>query len=164
MQMSEKDMFLKTCEQELQITLKALRAYPADRLEYRPHEKSRTGGDLAWIFTAEQAIVDMTLKGKIEFGGQSPQRPKTMNDILSAYEKIYNANLQKIKAMSEADFNSPIDWPIGPGKMMTMRKADVLWITVMDAVHHRGQLSVYIRLAGGKVPALYGPSADETWS
>ena len=163
MSMSEKDMFLQTCERELALNLKALRAYPPDRLDYRPHEKNRTARELAWIFAAEQGVVDMTMKGKIDFSGQAPPPPKTMNEILTAYEQMYKANLGKIKAMSEADYNSPIDWPTGPGKMMSMRKADVLWITVMDAVHHRGQMTVYIRLAGGKVPALYGPSADEPW-
>ena len=103
------------------------------------------------------------MKGKIEFGTQTAQPPKMMNEIMATYEQTYKTNLQKIKAMPEADYNSPIDWPAGPGKMMSMRKADVLWITVMDAVHHRGQMTVYIRLAGGKVPALYGPSADEPW-
>jgi uncharacterized damage-inducible protein DinB len=44
-----------------------------------------------------------------------------------------------------------------------MRTADVLWTGVMDTVHHRGQFSVYLRMAGGKVPSIYGPSADEPW-
>lgn len=163
MSMSEKEMFIQTCMQEFAITQKVLKAYPADRLDYRPHEKSRTARDLAWIFAGEQGVVDMTLKGKIDFSGPMPPAPQTLNEIISGYEQVFKANLEKVKAMSEADYNSPIDWPAGPGKMMSMRKADVLWITVMDAVHHRGQLSVYIRLAGGKVPAMYGPSADEPW-
>jgi uncharacterized damage-inducible protein DinB len=41
--------------------------------------------------------------------------------------------------------------------------SDILWIMLMDSIHHRGQLSVYVRMAGGKVPSIYGPSADEPW-
>ena len=65
--------------------------------------------------------------------------------------------------MTEADFNSPIKWMVGPGQMADMRKADVMWFMMQDHVHHRGQFSVYLRLAGGKVPSIYGPSADENW-
>jgi uncharacterized damage-inducible protein DinB len=161
--MTEKEMFLQTWGQEFQTTVKVLKAYPQDRLDYRPHEKSRTARELAWIFTGEQAMVDMTLKGKIDFSGLEPPAPKTMGEILTAYENVTKANMQKVKAMSEDDFNSMISFPVAPGKMMDLRKADVLWMTVMDAVHHRGQMSVYIRLAGGKIPSIYGPTADEPW-
>ena len=64
---------------------------------------------------------------------------------------------------SDADFNKTIKFMVGPGKMADLRTADVLWTGVMDAVHHRGQFSVYLRMAGGKVPSIYGPSADEPW-
>ena len=159
--MSEKEMFLQTWEHEYPITVKVLKAYPADRLDYRPHEKNRSGRELAWIFVGEQGVVDMAVKGKIDFTAPGPPPPNTMAEILAAYENITKANMQKVKAMSDADYNSQITWPVGAGKTVNMRKADVLWITVMDAVHHRGQMSVYIRLAGGKVPSIYGPSADE---
>ena len=162
--MTEKEMFLQTWQQEFQTTMKVLKAYPSNRLDYRPHEKSRSARELAWIFAGEQGIVDMAVKGKIDFSGPEPPAPKTMEEILSAYQKATQANMGKVKAMSEADYNSMIAFPAGPGKMMDMRKADVLWITVMDAVHHRGQMSVYIRLAGGKVPSIYGPTADEPWT
>jgi uncharacterized damage-inducible protein DinB len=53
--------------------------------------------------------------------------------------------------------------PVGPGKMGDLRKVDVLWSTLQDQIHHRGQFSVYLRMAGGKVPSIYGPTADESW-
>ncbi|MBS4028529.1 MAG: DinB family protein [Ignavibacteriales bacterium] len=160
--MTEKDMFLKTWEMELPITIKVLKAYPADRLDYKPHEKNRTARDLAWIFVGEQSMIDMALKGKLEFG-PTPPAPKTMDEIIAALDQVTKANMAKVKAMSEENFNSMIEFPVGPGKVAPMRKADIFWLTIMDAVHHRGQMSVYIRLAGGKVPAMYGPSADENW-
>ena len=51
----------------------------------------------------------------------------------------------------------------GPKQMGDLRKIDVLWWLLMDSVHHRGQMSVYLRLADAKVPSIYGPSADESW-
>lgn len=52
---------------------------------------------------------------------------------------------------------------VAPKKMADLRKMDVLWMTVMDMVHHRGQFSVYLRLVSAKVPSIYGPTADEPW-
>jgi uncharacterized damage-inducible protein DinB len=57
-----------------------------------------------------------------------------------------------------------MQFPVGPKKMGDMRRIDVLWSSLMDQVHHRGQLSVYLRLVGAKVPSIYGPTADEPWS
>ena len=51
----------------------------------------------------------------------------------------------------------------GPKQMGDVPRSQIGWLTVMDMVHHRGQFSVYLRVAGGKVPSIYGPSADEPW-
>jgi uncharacterized damage-inducible protein DinB len=163
MQMTEKDMYLQTWEQEYNTTAKVLKAYPADKLDMKPAEKSKSARDLAFTFVGEQGIVDMVMKGKIDFSGGMPSAPNTMAEILGAYEMITKANMAKVKAMSEADYNSPITWFVGPKQPAEVRKADVLWITLMDMVHHRGQFSVYLRLVGAKVPSIYGPTADEPW-
>lgn len=52
---------------------------------------------------------------------------------------------------------------VAPKQMGDVRIMDIFWMMVMDMVHHRGQFSVYLRMAGGKVPSIYGPSADEPW-
>jgi uncharacterized damage-inducible protein DinB len=160
---SEKDQFIQTWEREFQTTMKVLKAYPEDQLDLKPAEKSRTARDLVWTFVGEQAVADMAMKGKIDFSAGAPPAPKTMKEILGAYETMTKQNMEKVKNLSEDDYNSPIAFPAGPGKMMNIRKADVLWTTLMDMIHHRGQLSVYLRIAGGKVPSIYGPTADEPW-
>jgi len=159
---SEKEMYLQGWEREAQTTVKVLKAFPPDKLDFKPHEKSRSARDLAWTFVGEEAMVEMIVKGKIDFGG-SPQAPATMAEILSAYEATHKGMVEKVKSMSEADYNSTIQFPVGPKQMGDFRKADVLWMMMMDAIHHRGQFSVYLRMAGGKVPSIYGPSADEPW-
>ncbi|MGH7496293.1 MAG: DinB family protein [bacterium] len=161
--MAEKDMFLQGWEREFQITMKVLKAFPPDKLEFKPHERSRTARDLAWVFVGDEAVVDMVAKGKIDFSGDMPKPPATWSEILVAYEKTHKGMVPKIKNMPEADYNSIIQFPIGPNQMSEFRKADVLWLLMMDAVHHRGQFSIYLRMAGGKVPSIYGPSADEPW-
>ncbi len=163
MQMSEKDMFLQTWEREFKTTLNVLKAYPHDKLDMKPSEKSKSARDLAFVFTGEQGIVDMVLKGKIDFSGPSPSAPKTIQELITSYEQSVAANMSRVKEMSDADYNSMIGWYVAPKTPGQVRKADVLWVTLMDMVHHRGQMSVYLRLAGAKVPSIYGPTADEPW-
>ncbi len=161
--MSEKDMYLQSWDREFQITMKVLKAYPADKMDFKPHERSRSAQELAWVFVQEEAIVDMIIKGQIDFSGGGPKPPATMQEVLSAFEKSHKEMVGKVQKLSEADYNSMIKFPISPKEMGNFRKADVLWMMMMDQIHHRGQFSVYIRLAGGKVPSIYGPSADEPW-
>ena len=163
MPMSEKDQWLQVRQMELPITLRVLKAFPADKLDYRPHPKSRSAKELAWVFVQEEGVLGMMIKGKVDFGAPSPPAPNSLAEILATYEKVFKQNNDVVKGLSDSDLNASVDFPVGPGKMMAFRRMEAFWIPVMDAVHHRGQMSVYIRPAGGKVPSIYGPTADETW-
>lgn len=161
--MTEKDMFLQTLGREVQITLKVLKAYPSDKSEYRPHEKSRSAQELCWNFVIEQGFANAALDGKIDFSQPMSPAPQTLAEVIPAYENSSRGLIDRVSKTAEADLNKTLAFPVGPGKMGDVRRMDVLWMTLMDMVHHRGQLSVYIRLAGGKVPSIYGPTADEPW-
>jgi uncharacterized damage-inducible protein DinB len=161
--MTEKDMFLQTFGRECQTTLKLLKAYPAAKGDYKPHERSRTAKELAWTFVMEQGMVDMALKGKIDFSQPMPKPPGNLSEVITAFEHASRETTNKVSNASEDTLGRTVQFPIGPGKMGDFRAMDVLWTALMDQVHHRGQLSVYTRLAGAKVPSIYGPSADEPW-
>jgi len=163
MPLSEKDMFLTGLEREVHTTLKVLKSYPNEKLDWRPHEKSRSARDLAWVFASEMGIIGMAIDGKIDFSQPFPKAPSSMKEIVAGLENNFKTISERVRKMSDADFNSSIKFPVGPGKMGEFRKADVMWFTTMDHVHHRGQFSVYLRMAGAKVPSIYGPSADEPW-
>jgi len=160
--MSEKEMFLQGRDREFQTTLKVLKAYPADKLDFKPHERSRSARELAWVFVEEESFVGMAVNGQIEFK-EGPKPPATLQEILPAFEKTHKELTGKVKGLSEKDYNSMMKFPVGPNQMGDFRRADVLWMIMMDQVHHRGQFSVYVRMAGGKVPSIYGPTADEPW-
>jgi uncharacterized damage-inducible protein DinB len=160
---TEKDMFLQSFERECQTTLKLLRGYPADKADFKPHPKSRSAKELAWTFVMEQGVVDMAFKGKIDFSGPMPSPPATFGEAVAAFENAYRATSSKAAKASEEELAKIVQFPIGPGKMGDFRCMDVLWMTLQDQIHHRGQFSVYLRMAGAKVPSIYGPSADETW-
>lgn len=155
--MSEKDMFIKTREAELPITLRVLRAYPADKLDWRPHEKSKTAAELVTTFIMEEQIVKMNVTtGVIDFAKMEMPNETTLEDMVNRYEQDFKANNELVKNLSDQAWQEQISWGGRP-----MARSQALWIPVMDAVHHRGQMSVYIRMAGGLVPSIYGPSADD---
>lgn len=161
--MTEKEMFLQTWEREFQTTLKILKALPHEKAELKPAEKSKSAKDLAWTFVGEEGvIIDGVCKGKIDFMSMPPP-PATFQEVITMYENSHKGNVDRLKGLTDTEWNSPIPWMLGPKQPGQVRRADVLWTAVMDNVHHRGQFSVYLRIAGAKVPSIYGPTADEPW-
>ena len=79
-------------------------------------------------------------------------------DRVNHCEKIQGGSTQ-----TGRELNKTVKFFVAPKQMGDLRKMDVLWYMLMDSVHHRGQFSVYLRMADGKVPSIYGPSADEPW-
>jgi hypothetical protein len=161
--MTEKEMFMNNWQREFGTTLKILKQMPADKGNFKPSaEKLKSAKDLATVFVQELGIVDMVVKGKIDFSG-GPPAFGTLGDVIKAFEGKQKEMVGKVQGMSEADWNSKITAPVGPKQMADVRRADMLWLMLNDSIHHRGQFSVYLRLAGAKVPSIYGPSGDEPW-
>ena len=108
-------------------------------------------------------MIPGIIAGNIDFT-KTPTTPANIKDILSLYEKTHKDMTQKIKSTPDTEWDKKMKFMVGPNKFMDIRKMDILWMLMMDQIHHRGQLTVYIRLAGGKIPSVYGPTADETWN
>jgi len=89
--------------------------------------------------------------------------PDTFPEVIATFEKTSKAFMERIKRTPDADLNKTVKFFVAPKQMGDLRKMDVLWFMLMDCVHHRGQFSVYLRMADGKVPSIYGPSGDEPW-
>ena len=161
---SEKDAFLGAFEREAATTLKVLQAYPPAQSEFRPHERSKTARELAWMFVMElQGLAKGALDGKIEMT-KIPDPPADFAQIVDTFERTSRQTATRLREMSEDDMNGSMSFMTGPKQTGDVRRFDVLWISLMDSIHHRGQFSVYLRMAGGKVPTIYGPSADEPWN
>lgn len=160
--MTEKEQFLGTLEREIPTTMRVLKAYPGAKADMKPHGKCKSARELAWTFVTEQQASEQALDGGIEFG-KMPKAPATMAEVISTYEKSSKAFMERIKQTPDAELNKTVKFFVAPKQMGDLRKMDVLWFMLMDQVHHRGQFSVYLRMADGKVPSIYGPSADEPW-
>ena len=161
--MTEKEQFFGALERELPTTMRVLKAYPAAKGDLKPHGRCKSAKDLAWIFVTEQKASEQALDGGIEFGKMA-KAPDTMSEVISAYERSSKAFVERIRKTPDAELNKTVKFFVAPKQMGDLRKMDVLWFMLMDSVHHRGQFSVYLRMADAKVPSIYGPSADEPWS
>ena len=160
--MTEKEQFLGALEREIPTTLRVLKAYPAAKADLKPHAKCKSAKELAWMFVTEQKASEQALDGGIEFGNM-PKGPDTLGEVIRTYEQSSKAFMERVRKTPEAELNKTVKFFVAPKQMGDVRKMDVLWNMLMDGVHHRGQLSVYLRMADGKVPSIYGPSADEPW-
>ena len=165
--MSAKDAFLRTYDEEHARTMKLLRAYPTDKLELKPAPILKTARELAWVFVAERGLAthlwnDAFAKG-VPSGGSPPAAPKNWNEILSALEKAHKDFSAMVRKASDDDLQKKIHFFVGPKKMGEMTRIEMLWFVLHDEIHHRGQFSIYTRMAGAKMPSIYGPTADEQW-
>ena len=163
-QKSPKQQFIDSYHREVQTTLRVLRALPANEVELRPHAKAKTARELAWIFVVEQSMLAAALKGPLPLGQGFPPAPNNYNDIVSQFEQSSTALEKSFENLSDADLNRTVDFFAGPGKMAPYPILELAQFMLCDQIHHRGQLSVYVRMAGGKVPSIYGPSLDEPWT
>jgi len=160
--MTEKEQFLSTMAREVPTTMRVLKAYPTGKGDLKPHAKSKSARELAWTFVTEMKASEEALDGAVQFG-KMPPAPAGMQEVISTYEKSAATLVERLKKMSDAELNTTVKFFTAPKQMGDVRKMDVLWFMMMDCVHHRGQMSVYLRMADGKVPSIYGPSADEPW-
>jgi uncharacterized damage-inducible protein DinB len=163
--MSLAQAMLAEFEQEAKTTRKFLERMPGDKLSWKPHEKSNCVGDLALhIATAPKGVLQLSMQDEAPLPDFSKGFPKadSVEQILAAHDEtvaFVRAELPKID-----DARMAKTWSgMKDGKAaVTMPRAGFLrFIMLNHWVHHRGQLGVYLRLLGARVPSSYGPSGDE---
>ena len=152
--MDEKSLFTNFWTNESETTRKVLARIP-EGSDYRPDPKSRTAQEIAWqIFCEEKMIIEALETGKA--GWSPPSMPATMKSVLEAYEKQSAGMAQRWKAVPAARWDGALEFfgserPASP----------MAWSFLFDIVHHRGQITTYLRPMGSTVPQVYGPSGDE---
>ena len=150
--MDEKALFTKFWRNESKTTRKVFERIP-DGSTYVPDPKSRPAKEIAWqIVCEEKMIIEALETGKVEWA--PAPAPATMKEIVEVYER------QNVPLRFE---ELPLDrWTGTLSFFGSDRKAsDMAWSFLFDIVHHRGQITTYLRAMGSTVPQIYGPSADE---
>jgi len=154
--------FIALYQREHAVTRNVLHAFPADKQDFKPHERSNSAHQLAWTFVVEEMMMLKALANEAVLGGGYPPAPETWAEVLDAFDAVGAKVLAAAQAASEPSLN-PVTFFIAPKKTGDYPAVTFIWFMLSDQIHHRGQLSVYNRMAGGKVPSIYGPSADEPW-
>ena len=152
--MDEKALFTEFWTNESRTTRTVLARIP-EGSDYRPDPKSRTAQEIAWqIHCEERMIIEAVESGTAAWA--PPPMPSTMKDVLEAYDALSGELPKRWTALPEARWNGMLDF------FGTKRPAKAMaWSFLFDIVHHRGQISTYLRPMGSTVPQIYGPSHDE---
>jgi uncharacterized damage-inducible protein DinB len=152
--LDEKSLFTQFWLDESKTTRNVLARIP-EGSDYRPDPKSRTAREIAWqIVCEEKMIIDALETGTAEWA--PPPMPDTMKQVLEAYEKQSAGMPGRWRALAEERWQGALDF------FGTQRPASPMaWSFLFDIVHHRGQITTYLRPMGSTVPQIYGPSADE---
>lgn len=166
--MSISEVFLAEWDQEVAATRRLLERVPTDKLDWKPHEKSYTLRQLAGHLAQLHGWTGITLKVD-EFdvnppeGGDYPKPSlESTDDILELFEQSSTEGREVLAATSDETFGETWTFKNGGETVFAAPKAGVLRRFVMNhVVHHRGQLTVYLRLLEVPLPQTFGPSADE---
>jgi uncharacterized damage-inducible protein DinB len=157
--MTLREFYLQRQQAELPVFLRVLKALPKDQLSYKPHDRSPSAEQVVWTLTNElNACLDAVVHNKAEWKGL-PAPP--LDEMLEMFESRSNELANRVAKMDETAWNRTAQFYFNGKVVSEQPVGSFLWFILFDAIHHRGQLSAYLRPMGGKVPAIYGPSADE---
>ncbi len=161
--MSVTAAFLQEFEQEAKTTRRVLERVPTDKLAWKPHPKSMSLGELALHVAGSPAVIaGWCTQAETNFTGEKPPTPATTDEILNAHDCGVKTVRDSLTGIGDAGLSAMWTAKAGGATLMAMPKQAVVRALVLNHwIHHRGQLSVYLRLIDVSVPSIYGPSADE---
>ena len=165
-QSTAKQTFLAAYDREHATTVKVLRAYPLDQLDLRPHPKLKTARELAWVFALERWLATRVFQDALAKGERQPPppAPPSWDEVLDALERAHQEFRAVVSRTNLAELQKTSKFYVAPKTIGDVGRLDFFWFLLHDQIHHRGQFSVYLRMANGRVPSIYGASADEPWT
>jgi uncharacterized damage-inducible protein DinB len=164
--MAIKDALLPEFDHEMGTTRRVLERVPEGEFAWKPHEKSFSLGQLAGHVANIPTWVEHILRNSVfdvsTVGDTRPRLPESLASILSDFDKNVKAARAGIAATGDSEMLAPWTFQNAGQVIFTMPRAATLRSFIMNhLIHHRGQLTVYLRLKNVPVPSVYGPTADE---
>lgn len=162
--MGLKEALLIEVERETEHSRKMISRIENAHLAFKPHEKSMSMGTLAThIIELHSWVAQILAKDELDFhNGYIPFKPAAADELLERLNEGYANNMARLKEANDSDWEQTWSLKAGAHTIATMpKKAAIRYIVQNHLIHHRGQLSVYLRLNDIPVPGMYGPSADE---
>jgi len=155
-----RDLMLGDLKREMEVTRKVIEAIPDAKRDYRPDPKARSAWELAWhIVCVEVQFAEEIAEGAFKMEERYKNESKSVRDLAEWYGKNLPRALDKIKAMTAEQLTKVLDFY----GAFQFPAAMYLSFIAKHTIHHRGQLSTYLRPMGSKIPSIYGGSADEPW-
>jgi len=144
-------------QREYQTTLRVLQAYPEDQRHLKPAEKSRSAAELVRTFVIEERVLTSLINnGVADPSLWTIDMPGSMTQSVELWQDTVATNDRLLANLSSEGWERVVNFY---GRQIPLAQA--CWFELFDHIHHRGQFSVYLRLAGARVPSIYGPTADE---
>ncbi len=139
--------------------VRVLKAVPADQPDYRPHPRSTSAGDLVWLLATELGdACELVDRGEVSF---VPKPAPGISESITVYERNAENLEQRLTRLDDSKWDKTARFLVDGNVAWESSLGDMLFGFLFDAIHHRGQLSTYLRPMGAKVPSIYGPSADD---
>ena len=158
--MTNKEFFVKTLEDEQKKFRDVIEALPDEKQSHKVHDKSREAGSLAGQLAVQWAAISNIVTKGNPMEGDFQKGKQSKSEMLATFDENM-AELQKnLSLISDNRWENDMAKMDFPGGAWEDKKYNMAWGFLFDAIHHRGQLSTFLRAMGEKVPSIYGPTAD----
>jgi len=157
---NELETFIDVWESETAKTIKLIESLPREQYDFRPDPEGRSLGELAWHLAEPEAYGPFAIERSGFSREARPagiERPRTVEALAPAFARVHRDAAERLARLTPGDLDRSI--PFFTGQPITVRQ--ILWdFMLLHGVHHRGQLSMMARHAGGQPAALYGPTRE----
>jgi len=158
--MNIREYFVQCFKSEVPKFVRVLKAVPEGGAGYRPHPRSMSAGEIVWLLAGELHDACVLLD-KGEVGWAPNPAPATVLEAVKTYEKNAAALKRRLAKVTDSAWKKKARFLMDGKVAWETSLGDMLWGFLFDGIHHRGQLSTYLRPMGAKVPSIYGPSGDD---
>lgn len=160
--MSIAETLLPEFDQEMATTRRLVERVPTEKGTWKPHEKSFSLGHLAQLLAWMPGwLTNALTKTELSLGGGAGYSTESTETLLALFDKNVREARAALAAAKDADFAVAWSLKVGERVVMTLPRSAIVRQHISHLIHHRGQMSVYLRLIGVPVPSIYGPTADE---
>ena len=161
MDSQEREVLLSVWGQEHERTMSVLESLPEDQYDFRPDPENRSIGEMAWHLAEGEGFITSAVSAGTFDPGNSRlpelKRPRTIAELAPAFDKVHELAVARVRGLTQEQLGASITFPDGSEPPVS----DVLWTNVIfHNIHHRGQLMLLMRQAGGAVPGIYGPNRE----
>ena len=158
------ESFIPEFDQEMASTRKAIERVPTDKGAWKPHPKSFALGHLTQLVASMPGwLTNMATQTELNLANSPGYSFESTESLVTRFDRLVVEARAAIAKLKESDLSVPWSLKLGDRVLFTTSRGETIRSTLNHLIHHRGQLTVYLRLVDVAVPSIYGPTADEPW-